>query len=156
MEISSETFLHCFKDINKVTNINKYRSFQYRLLQRALTTNIRLYAYGMVDSKSCYFCKENDETIVHLLIFCRKVQPFWIAVEEFMYEHWQIQDFPMGGGAPTAQGGHQHTILLNFPENCMKSKEFGHRGGGGVPFAPPTHPPLMSLTLTTCSGHCLM
>ena len=27
-------------------------------------------------------------------------------------------------GAPTPQGG-QHTILPNFPKNCMKLKEFG-------------------------------
>ena len=42
--------------------------------------------------------------------------------------------FPHGGG-----GGRQHTILPNFPENCMKSKEFGRPGGGGAraPCAPP-------------------
>ena len=26
-------------------------------------------------------------------------------------------------------GGHQHTILPNFPKNCMKLKEFGPPGG---------------------------
>ena len=49
----------------------------------------------------------------------------------------RIQDFPWG--APTPQGGRQHTILPNFPENCMKSKEFGCPRGRGVhaPCAPP-------------------
>ena len=28
-------------------------------------------------------------------------------------------------GFPRGGGGGQHTILPNFPENCMKSKEFG-------------------------------
>ena len=32
-------------------------------------------------------------------------------------------------GVPTLQGGRQHTILPNFPKNCMKLKEFGPRGG---------------------------
>ena len=32
--------------------------------------------------------------------------------------------FPRGGGR-------QHTILPNFPKNCMKLKEFGPPGGGG-------------------------
>ena len=41
---------------------------------------------------------------------------------------WRIQDFPEEG-APTLQGGRQHTILPNFPENCMKLKEFGPPGG---------------------------
>ena len=40
---------------------------------------------------------------------------------------WRIQDFPEEG-APTLQGGRQHTILPNFPKNCMKLKEFGPGG----------------------------
>ena len=36
---------------------------------------------------------------------------------------------PRGGGA-NSRGGRQHTILPNFPKNCMKLKEFGPRGGG--------------------------
>ena len=36
--------------------------------------------------------------------------------------------FPWGG-VPTPQGGRQHTILPNFPKNCMKLKEFGPPGG---------------------------
>ena len=42
---------------------------------------------------------------------------------------WRIQDFPEEGAA-TLQGGRQHTILPNFPKNCMKLKEFGPPGGG--------------------------
>ena len=37
--------------------------------------------------------------------------------------------FPRGGGA-NSPGGRQHTILPNFPKNCMKLKEFGPPGGG--------------------------
>ena len=37
--------------------------------------------------------------------------------------------FPRGGGA-NSPGGCQHTILPNFPKNCMKLKEFGLPGGG--------------------------
>ena len=35
--------------------------------------------------------------------------------------------FPRGGGA-NPPGGRQHTILLNFPKNCVKLKEFGLPG----------------------------
>ena len=48
---------------------------------------------------------------------------------------WRIQDFPEEG-APTPQGGRQHTNLSNFPKNCMKLKEFGPPGGARVPCAP--------------------
>ena len=48
------------------------------------------------------------------------------------YFQWRIQDFP-GGGVNTP----------NFPENCMKSKEFGRPGGGAcVPHAP-LDPPMI-------------
>ena len=55
-----------------------------------------------------------------------------------MQNQWRIQDFPEEG-APTPQGGRQHTILPNFPKNCMKLKEFGPPGGGGGerPLRPP-------------------
>ena len=46
----------------------------------------------------------------------------------------RIQDFPRGRQLPR---GRQHTILPNFPENCMKSKEFGCPGeGASAPRAP--------------------
>ena len=47
--------------------------------------------------------------------------------------------FPQGGGA-NSPGGRQHTILPNFPKNCMKLKEFGSRGGGRrhASLTPPT------------------
>ena len=38
------------------------------------------------------------------------------------------------GGAWTLQGG---VNTPNFPENCMKSKEFGRPGGGVRPSRPP-------------------
>ena len=48
---------------------------------------------------------------------------------------WRIQDFPEEGAA-TPQGGHQHTILPYFPENCMKLKELGPAVGARVPRPP--------------------
>ena len=60
--------------------------------------------------------------------------------KKYWNSKWRIQDFPEEG-APTPWG-RQHTILPNFPKNCMKLKEFG--SGGGVPRAPPLDPPLNS------------
>ena len=53
--------------------------------------------------------------------------------------------FPRGGGANSPWGGgRQHTILSNFPKNCMKLNEFGP-GGACVPRAP-----LRSATAIIC------
>ena len=51
--------------------------------------------------------------------------------------------FPRGGGANSAGGGGQHTILPNFPQNCMILKEFGP-GGGARPKFYYVDPPLVS------------
>ena len=40
--------------------------------------------------------------------------------------------FPRGGREPSRGG----VNTPNFPENCMKSKEFGRPGGACVPHAP--------------------
>ena len=58
---------------------------------------------------------------------------------------WRIQDFPEEG-APTLQGGRQHTILPNFPKNCIKLKEFGPPGGGARPKFYYVDPPLAAHT----------
>ena len=50
--------------------------------------------------------------------------------------------FPVGGGV-NPPGGHQHTILPNFPKNCMKLRNFWATGGGGCP--PPLDLPLTIL-----------
>ena len=50
---------------------------------------------------------------------------------------WSVADpgFSRGGGREPSRGG---VNTPNFPENCMKSKEFGRPGGGAcVPHAPP-------------------
>ena len=53
-------------------------------------------------------------------------------------KQWRIQDFPEGGREPSRGG----VNTPNFPENCMKSKEFGRPGGACVPHAPPLDPPM--------------
>ena len=46
--------------------------------------------------------------------------------------------FPRGGREPSRGG----VNTSNFPENCMKSKEFGRPGGGVRPSRPPLDPPM--------------
>ena len=57
------------KDIYRITNIPKYRSFQYRILQRAVVTNINLEKWGIIPSNACTFCRNQPETLLHIMIF---------------------------------------------------------------------------------------
>ena len=66
--------------IYKVTNVPKYRSFQYRILQRGITTNIQLYKWNMAETEMCSYCKENKETLTHLFYDCKYAQELWVEV----------------------------------------------------------------------------
>ena len=68
-------------DMYKLTNVPKYRSFQYRLLQRALVTNNDLYKWGIVSSPTCYFCNNDKETILHMMCKCPIVRALWNDVK---------------------------------------------------------------------------
>ena len=61
---------------------------------------------------------------------------------------WRIQDFPEGGREPSRGG----VNTPNFPENCMKSKEFGRPGGGVRPSRPPLDPPMLA-EISNVAGH---
>ena len=84
-----------FMDIYRITNVTKYRSFQYRLLQRGLVTNIQLEKWNIVSSAMCTFCRCELETVPHLLWFCPQVQHLWFAVLRYMRQYcWDIPQQP--------------------------------------------------------------
>ena len=57
--------------------------------------------------------------------------------------------FPRGGREPSRGG----VNTPNFPENCMKSKEFGRPGGGVRPSRPPLDPPMKSVNIPRLDIH---
>ena len=65
-----------------------------------------------------------------------RVWTFGLAVERWT-NVWEVvgsragadSGFPVGGGADPRGEGCQHTILSNFPKNCMKSRTFWAVGG---------------------------
>ena len=79
-EFTFDQFTASCNNINKVTNIVKYRSFQYRLIQRSIITNTRLYQWKISESKNCTFCNDREETVKHLFFECDIVQDLWRKV----------------------------------------------------------------------------
>ena len=55
----------------------KSREFQYRILNRYLTTNSFLHKIGLANSPLCTFCKQESESLEHLLIICSCTKSFW-------------------------------------------------------------------------------
>ena len=83
-DIDYTLFLQGFQDIYSVTNVAKYRSFQFRLLHRAIITNVHLFRWGLAESNVCTFCKCEKETYVHLFVYCQCVRDLWVNVEQTM------------------------------------------------------------------------
>ena len=78
--ISQKVLEQAFKNIDKSTNSSKLRSFQYRLLNRALVTNAHLYRWKIKESNNCTFCKKEKETIEHLYGHCDYTNQFLLDV----------------------------------------------------------------------------
>ena len=53
MIVDMERLARAFKNIKKLTNITKYRDFQYRLLSSDIHFNNRLYHWRIKDSNVC-------------------------------------------------------------------------------------------------------
>ena len=66
-----------FRDIYKVTNVSKLRSFQYRLIHNAIVTNKRMFLWKQIESPNCTFCDRSEENILHLLVNCEYVKSLW-------------------------------------------------------------------------------
>ena len=54
----------------------KLREFQYKILNLIIFTNEKLHRFKMVDSPLCAFCNAEEESLEHLLYFC-KVSTFF-------------------------------------------------------------------------------
>ena len=68
--ITADEFYLQFNILQKSTNVPKYRSFQYRLLHRALIFNEHLYAWGYIDDDSCLLCETEKESMEHAMFSC--------------------------------------------------------------------------------------
>ena len=66
------------------THESKLRTFQCKFLHRRMTTNSYLFKIGIASDNLCSFCKERNETILHLFWECTFVQAFWNEIKQWM------------------------------------------------------------------------
>ena len=112
-------------DIYKTTNIPKFRSFQYRVLQRALVTNIHLQKWSMSTTDLCSFCGIYRETISHLLCDCPKILPLWEEVKEYMLQRYDQEVVITTKGVLLNQLVPKAADVINFI--CLLTKQFIYR-----------------------------
>ena len=110
----------------KVTNITKYRSFQYRLLQRGLVTNIQMKKWGMITSDLCSFCQDHPETLVHLFFECPKIQSLWQEVLDYCRSRFKVHDMSLNAGSIIKnQLVKKASHVVNFV--CLVTKQYIYR-----------------------------
>ena len=62
------------------------RDFQYKILNRILFTNSKLFKLKLVESPLCSFCDKNEETLEHLFVFCEHSRAFWKEISSWLHE----------------------------------------------------------------------
>ena len=80
IELTVEEWENIFVQIFSVTNSVRLRMFQYNILNGLLVTNVKRAKYTQDLSPKCTFCKEKDETVIHLLIDCPMVEKLWVSL----------------------------------------------------------------------------
>ena len=102
------------------TNENKMRSFQYKILQRSLTTNKFLNICKIGEDK-CYFCKTEVETLEHLFWDCSKIKKFWASVVELLEPYIKLHDIIDNKSVLLGTKYGQNNILVNHIINIIKN-----------------------------------
>jgi len=89
-DIPELDWLDAFPRIHQCTSSTRLRSLGYRFIIRDVLTNTRLIHMGKVDTVSCYLCKSEDETIIHLYWHCHVTKRLWERLKSFVLEKANI------------------------------------------------------------------
>ena len=90
VELDGDQYIAEHRQVYKFTNIPKYRSFQYRLLQRGIVTNVQLFNWKIIDTNMCTFCSIVEESMSHLFFNCSVVCNFWQSVFEYIKSMYNV------------------------------------------------------------------
>ena len=72
----------------RIVSSNTYmRCFQYKVLNNVLFLNKKLFLFKKSQSPLCFFCKEEDETVLHLYFCCPNVRNLWNHLKFYLAEH---------------------------------------------------------------------
>ena len=80
----------CFKTLND----NYLIYLQYRIINRILGTRSLLHKMSITDNKICSFCKEHEETLMHLLYECNQVFTLWNKLYKWIYNITHLRIIP--------------------------------------------------------------
>ena len=97
LQVSEEELKTANGKINKLTIAVKLRAFQFRLLHKAIVTNIYLKHCKIKETDLCTFCNNHRETVQHLMFECTYVKElitwtFKYGTERKTYKNWILSN----------------------------------------------------------------
>ena len=60
------------------------RSFQYKIYHHILPTNSMLLKFGIKNTDQCTFCRNESETLEHIIASCSFSKLFWSELEKYL------------------------------------------------------------------------
>ena len=66
----------------RVTIDTNLRTFQYKILNKVLYINEKLFKFKIVPPPLCSFCNSVDETPIHLFYSCNQTKSLWSKFQE--------------------------------------------------------------------------
>ena len=79
-----------FVNFIKIVKPVKLQYFQYRLMRRILTTNVKRAKWDTSITEACTFCQKHKETVLHLLCECEKVHSLWGALSRVIKYYYDV------------------------------------------------------------------
>ena len=86
-------FTELFKNVYKVTNNSKLRSFQFRLLHNAIILNDRLSHMIQNQSNLCSFCQIERENVTHFFYHCKVTHQILLDVKTYCLKYSRCESF---------------------------------------------------------------
>ena len=88
-KIDEDVWNNLYLFIMRITISTKLRYFQYKVLNRTITTNTKRSRWDPNITPLCYFCSNYRETILHLLVHCKTIAPLWQSLEKWCKYHYK-------------------------------------------------------------------
>ena len=91
IRVTQDQWQNMLLDAHYLTMSTKLKWFQYKVINRKLTTNVTINRWNKEIESNCSFCKKQRETVMHLLYECNEVTKLWRAMEKWFKKFLKIE-----------------------------------------------------------------
>ena len=85
-----ELYTKAILAIRQISNFSKFRSFQYRLLSKALIFKNQLFRWGLTPDNKCTNCNKEKENLIHFYWSCPYAEKMWKWLSNYCVEKYAI------------------------------------------------------------------